>query len=139
MKRNEALPGKYLTKDDFTSPALVAIDQVVAEKIEGEHKTKPVMYIKRLAGADIDDERGIVLNGTNWDVIAAITGEEDSDHWHGKRIVLLNDPTVTYMGKVTGGIRVRAPKADPVPEPVMDETDTPAAMDEPLSDADAAF
>ena len=63
-------------------------------------------------------EKPLVLNSTNGQLIEAILGSDDSDDWIGKTIVLWNDPTVGFAGKITGGIRVRAmktagPKAPP--------------------------
>jgi hypothetical protein len=54
------------------------------------------------------------LNSTNAQIIAQITGSEDTDHWPGHRIVLYNEPSIAFKGKVIGGIRVRAPKAQAV-------------------------
>jgi hypothetical protein len=39
-----------------------------------------------------------------------VFNSEDTDDWTGKKIVLYNDPNVSYAGKIIGGIRVRAPK-----------------------------
>jgi hypothetical protein len=51
-------------------------------------------------------EKQLVLNGTNWDLIATALYEEDSDSWPGKVIELF--PTTTPFGaKVVPCIRVR--------------------------------
>jgi len=62
-------------------------------------------------------EKPLVLNMTNGQLISAITDSGDFDHWIGQKIVLFNDKTVMFAGKMTGGIRVRASKAgQPNPE-----------------------
>ena len=60
-------------------------------------------------------EKPMVLNSTNGQIIAAITGSEESIHWAGHKLVLFDDPTVSFGGKLVGGIRVRAPRI-PVPK-----------------------
>ena len=69
----------------------------------------------------------LVLNSTNAQLCAHFLGSDDTDHWIGKHIVMYTDPTVSFGGKIVGGIRVRAPKpgaalpADPEPEPPFDD------------------
>lgn len=55
-------------------------------------------------------DKPMILNSTNGQIIAKITGSEESDDWDGKQIVLYHDPNVSFGGKLVGGIRVRAPK-----------------------------
>ena len=52
----------------------------------------------------------MVLNSTNGQIIAKITASEDFEGWIGKQIVLNDDQKISFSGKVTGGIRARAPK-----------------------------
>jgi len=52
--------------------------------------------------------KALVVNATNFDTIAGITGEPNSDNWIGHEIELL--ATTTMMaGKETPCVRVRAP------------------------------
>ena len=105
MKRNEALPGKYLAKEDFDPPRVVEIQKVAIEEIEGggSVENKPILYFK-------GSRRGIVLNGTNWDLIVKITGKDDSDDWYGAQIEVYHDPSIRFGPRKVGGIRVRAPQ-----------------------------
>lgn len=63
----------------------------------------------------------MVMNSTNLQLAAQALGSDDTDHWIGKQVVLYNDPSVQFQGKLIGGIRIRAPKKRPgtqaVPEP----------------------
>ena len=61
----------------------------------------------------------MVLNWTNISRIALVTGQEHTDGWTGKMIVLFNDKAVMYKGKLTGGIRVQVPV-----EPTTDVVDS---------------
>lgn len=147
MKRGQALPGKYLSKDDFDPPVLAQIASVSAEMIEGDDgaRQKPVLYIMG-PSRPIDVTRGVILNGTNWDSIVAITGEDDSDNWTGKQIVLYHDPNVMFGRQKIGGIRIRAPKqagpaSAPTAKPVAKPQPKPEPQDEPppLSDDEIPF
>ena len=72
-------------------------------------------------------EKPLVLNSTNGQIIAAITGSQESDGWAGKKIVLYNDPNSSFGGKLTGGIRCRAPKAGSVVADAKQGAPAPAA------------
>jgi len=132
MKKGEALPGKYLSKDDFQQPTLVTIRTVVMELIKsdrGKDEEKPVLYVDNPSNDELDIARGIVLNVGNWDACEEITGQPDSDDWKGSDIVIYVDPNVMFGGKKTGGIRIRAPKTAPAeveePPPPMPPDDVP--------------
>lgn len=136
MKRHEALPSRYLSKEDFPKPALCQIAQVVIEEIESQERGKerrPVLYV-------LGNTKGLILNGTNWDALEVLTGADDSDLWEGHQIVIFTDPTVTMMGKRVGGVRIRAPKAAaPAAAPVAPAAPVAAEEPPPLSDDDVPF
>lgn len=97
---------KFLTKTDVTPPVLGTIrayEQVNVAKDGAPVEEKYVLHFNEL-------EKPLVLNSTNGQIIASITKSEDFDGWIGKTIVLYFDPNVSFGGKLTGGIRVRAPK-----------------------------
>jgi hypothetical protein len=117
MRKGDALPGKYLAKEDFPAPTLVKIDVVTLEMVKsdrGPDERKPVLYFKDSSNDGLDLARGIILNVGNWEACEEITGEDDSDNWANKQIVVYVDPDVTFGGKRVGGIRIRASNA-PVP------------------------
>jgi hypothetical protein len=103
MKRHEALPGKYLAKEDFEPPRVVTITHVRSETIKTDRgeDVKPICYFE-------GGERGFVLNVTNWEEIERITDQPDSDDWKGARIEVYCDPTIKFGRETKGGIRVRA-------------------------------
>lgn len=137
MKITEALPAKYLGKSDFEPAILCKIKTVQIEEVKGAggREDLPVLYMKD-PSSYVDLKRGIILNKGNFKRIIAITGEEDTDDWPGREIVIFNDPDVEFGGEVTGGIRIRAPKQEQSPatmtEPPDEETDSPAAGDGPV-------
>jgi len=104
MNVNELGTSKFLTKHDVDPPVLVTI--VGCEKMNVAMETQAPEEKWTMTFKELD--KPLVLNPTNGQLIAAITGSEESDGWIGKQIMLYNDPTVSFAGKLTGGIRVRA-------------------------------
>lgn len=105
MKQSDAFPSRYMSKDDVKAPLTLHIAHVSMENIgtESEQEMKPIMQFQE------PDAKPMILNNTNWVIIAAIHGPE-SDDWSGKPITLFFDPTVQYMGKLVGGVRCRQAK-----------------------------
>lgn len=97
----------YLQKHDVEPPVLVTIKGDLTQENLAKDGDAPdnkwVIRFKEL-------EKPMVLNSTNGQLIAMATGSDNSEDWNGKQIVLYNDPNVSFQGKLTGGIRVRAPK-----------------------------
>lgn len=60
----------------------------------------------------------MVLNSTNGQLIAQILKSDETDLWKGQKVVLYDDPSVSFGGKLTGGIRVRAPRGQAAAKPV---------------------
>ena len=116
---NDLKQSKFLTKHEVNPPVLVTIggyEQFNVAVQGAEPEMKWALKFHEL-------EKPMVLNSTNGQLIAKMTGSEDFDGWIGKQIVLYDDPTINFGGKVTGGIRVRAPKikagAAPAAKPVV--------------------
>lgn len=115
MNINSAFPSEYLKAADLQNKRLaVTIDSVEIQKI-GEDQ-RPVV---RFVGKD----KGLVLNKTNANMIIEITGSEETEDWHGHRIVLYV-AKVDYQGKRVPAIRVDyMPNGKPAPEPVVEDVD----------------
>jgi hypothetical protein len=111
-KRDEVFPSKYLKASNLNGkPIEVVLERAVQETLktpDGKEQTKTVLYFK---GA----KKGLPLNLTNWDAVAAATGEDDTDRWPGHRIELY--PTTTTMqGKTVDCIRIRPPAQRELPK-----------------------
>ena len=128
-KTSEMRESKFLKQSDVGKAVLWTIHgcervNVAKEGAEPEYKWALNFH---------ESDKPLVLNSTNIQLCERIFGSDDTDHWNGKKVVLYVDPTVSYGGKVVGGIRVRAPKAgvvavpppvaQPQPEPVQELTD----------------
>jgi hypothetical protein len=98
MKRDDVFPSKYYRGGDFEQPKVLVIESIRLESLKqpnGETTTKPVAYFK---GA----KKSLVLNRTNWDVIADIVGRDDTDTWPGTRVELYS---VTQEVRRNAGLR----------------------------------
>jgi len=128
----ELKESKFLRKEDCGAGILVTIKTITQENVAKDgapEELKWCLHFKEV-------EKPMVLNSTNGQIIAGITGSEDSDTgWAGTKIVLYHDPNVSFGGKLIGGIRVRAPRKTPVPvpgkKPVAMPAPKPAAQPAP--------
>src|SRR6516225_7472933 len=124
VTKNEAFPSRFFKAADITEEGLpLKIAKVEQEKVGPDQELKWVLYFK-------GHDKQLVLNGTNWDLIAAALREENSDNWVGKIIELF--PTQTQFGsKMVDCIRVRrfrtpaaqaAPTRPPKAAPTTDDS-----------------
>lgn len=106
MKRSEAFPSRYVSKDEVETPVtwtITGVGKVEMDDDNGEKKSPPVMTFSD-AGS-----KPLILNNTNWMVLEDLYGE-DSDKWIGKTIELYKEPNVMFGNKRVGGVRVRKPQ-----------------------------
>lgn len=117
MKANDVFPSSYLKAEDLgTSSPTVTIFGVKLEKLGDDEK--PVIYFQ-------GKEKGLVLNRTNWNMLAEITGQDDSDNWNGKKVKLYV-ARVDYQGKRVPAIRIDYPPkgSQPTPPPPVEADDS---------------
>lgn len=105
---NDLKTSKFLKREDVGEGALVTISGLTKENVAKEGAEPEYKWTLHLQEFD----KPLVLNSTNGQIIAKITGFEDDieEKWVGAKIVLYDDPNVSFGGKLVGGIRVRAPK-----------------------------
>lgn len=133
MKTSDMRESKFLKQSDVGQGALMTVTgvnphNVAKEGAEAEHK-----WCLEFS----ESEKPLVLNSINIQLCERIFGSDETDEWVGKRIVLYVDPTVSYGGKVTGGIRVRAPKQANQTKPAPKQTLPPA--DPEMDDSSIPF
>ena len=97
---------KFLKRTDVGSGALVTIRNLTQENVAKEGADPDMKWAIHFDEMD----KPLILNSTNAQLIAQILKEEETDGWVGQRIVLFDDPSVSFGGKLVGGIRCRAPK-----------------------------
>jgi len=129
-KTSEMRESKFLKQGDVGRGALGTVEKCLQMNVAKEGADPELKWC--LTFQEID--KPLVLNQTNIQLCERIFGSDDTDFWHGKRIVLYADPNITFQGKLVGGIRVRAPKPSavappPPPSPVatgdIDDSDIP--------------
>ena len=104
---------KYLTKDDVGEDGLVLTIKgfrMETLKNDDSEEEKIVLYF-------VEDCKPMVINRTNAQLIGVATGAKTAGDARGKQVVIYNDVTVSFGGKITGGLRIKkltgAPKAAP--------------------------
>lgn len=118
---NTMKSSKFLKRDDVGRGTLVTMSIVREENVAKEGAPEELKWCAHFE----ELEKPMVLNWTNLQLIARIAKDDDSDNWPGTKIVLYDDPNVSFGTKIVGGIRVRAPKVGAVPtaSPKLEEPD----------------
>lgn len=113
MNIDDLKKSNFLKRSDVNPAVLVTI--AGAESINVAKDGAPEEMRRCLRFQEL--EKPMVMNSTNGEIIARITGSRDDDNWAGHKIVLYDDPNISFQGKLTGGIRARAPKMAAAPKP----------------------
>ena len=136
MNINKMKDSNYLSKGDVEPPITLTISKCEKKDVSLESEPEEMKWVISFE----QDYKPMILNWTNINLIAASTGEEDSDNWSGKDIALYNDKAIMFMGKVTGGIRVNvgqpaSPAPTQMPTPSQ-QADYNQASEPSVGDAD---
>lgn len=130
----EMSESRFLKRADVGAGKLVTITG--CEKQNVAKKDEKAEYKWTLSFEEL--EKPLVLNKTNSELIAMISGERNSDNWSGVRVVLYDDPTISFGGKLVGGIRVRAPKGAAAQRPPTSKPPV-AELEEEPGDSEIPF
>ncbi len=118
MRIGEMKESKYLKKEDVGAGKLVTISGMEQQNVAMEDQPPEMKWIIHFK----EFQKGMVLNWTNIQLIAKAVGDEETDAWAGKQIVIYEDENVSFGGKLVGGIRCRAAKLRPRPGEALDES-----------------
>jgi len=132
MRSGDVFPSKYLKAEELDEDVQVTISRVVLEELEqkdGKKQEKPVCYFE-------EGPKGLILNKTNWALIAKQHGDE-SDDWTGKKITLTT-VDVDAFGDVVSAIRVKPPKKQSSGS-AFPKADSPEPANEKKPDLATAF
>ncbi len=143
MHISQLKQSRFLTRADVGAGALATIEQIFQDNVAKEGAPEELRWCIKFS----EIEKPMVLNSTNGQIIAGICKSEDTDHWAGHKVVLYDDPNVSFGGKLVGGIRVRAPRnqapkpaqAAPKPVPAPVRQPEPAMPTEPEPSDDIPF
>lgn len=104
MKSSDVFPSKYLKSEELDGDLSLTIREVIMETLASREKgeeSKPVCYFDEI-------EKGLILNKTNWSLIAKQHGDESND-WAGKAVTL-TVIDVDAFGDVVSAIRIKPPR-----------------------------
>lgn len=110
-KVSEMKNSKFLKKEDVgedgTLVTITGVEQINVAMEGKEAEMKWCMSVREFP-------KPMVLNATNAQLCEKFLGSDDTDDWVGKKVILYDDPTVSFGGELVGGIRVRrAPTGKP--------------------------
>lgn len=94
---------KYLAKSDVGEDGLIlTIKGFRMETLKSDEgdEDKMVMHF-------MENVKPMVLNRTNAQLVGVATGCKTAGEAKGKQVVVFNDPTVGFGGKITGGLRIK--------------------------------
>lgn len=115
---------KYLAKGDVGEDGLIlTIRGFKMESVKSDEgdEDKVVMYFA-------EDVKPMIVNRTNSQLIGVATGAKNAGDARGKQIVVYNDPTVGFGGKITGGLRIKKVAGAPKPAPARAEFEDKVAF-----------
>jgi hypothetical protein len=105
----ERKSSRFLTKELVGKGMLVTIKGWHEDEVGNPPEQKDILDFA-------ETDKGLVLNDTKKDTVAAVTGIIEMNDWAGKQIVLFHDVTIRFGNKI-GGIGIRAPRFAPAPTP----------------------
>lgn len=132
MKSTDVFPSRYLKAEELDEDLTLTMERVELETMKtqkGEEQDKPVLYFAEV-------EKGLVLNKTNWGLIAKQHGDE-SDNWPGKQITL-TVVDVDSFGDVVSAIRIK-PQRKVSANPIRATATQPHANGNHVPDPATAF
>lgn len=114
MTFDELVPtqSNYLAKTDVGDNGLVlTIKGFRNETVKGDDgdEQKIVMYFQE------PDVKPMILNRTNSQLVGVVTGASKAGEAIGKKVLVYNDKTIAFGGRITGGLRIKSAKDDGVP------------------------
>lgn len=137
----DMIQSKYLKQEDLEEDEerVLTIKAVKLEDMPGDQgEQRYCLYFK-------EEAKGMVLNVTNIRIIERRYGG-DTDEWVGNKIKLYVDPSVSFGGKIVGGLRIRVPKSGPVPQkappvakPIATEPQEDVQAEDDFDDGDLPF
>lgn len=107
---------KYIQQSDVTNSPhgglLVTIKEVTEENMASDSQAERMKYVIHFE----ENYKPWAPGNETLAIIHQIAGTGNVDDWPGTKLVLVIDPSVSYQGKITGGIRCRVPKNQAEPE-----------------------
>lgn len=118
-KISQMVDSKYLKQHDAEDDTIVTVAKVGQANIAKDGEPQDIKWMIRFKEFD----KPMVLNRTNISLLGNFLGD-DTDDWIGKQVIMYNDESIQFQGKVTGGLRFKRLKAKAKnPFPTMEDLD----------------
>jgi hypothetical protein len=129
-------PSTYLKKEDIPVPTNVQIAEIKQEQIGqgADQELKPVLFFH-------GHDKGMVLNSINSQILVSLFGD-NIESMIGQQVQLWVDSTVSFGGRLVGGLRLRAPQPTPaevLPASNIGNVPTHVAPQQPAQTASQGF
>ena len=111
----QMIESKYIKKEDVTPDKLYTIAEF--KRINIAQETEPPDY--KWALQFEEEAKPLLLNSTNIQLLKLALNVSGPAEAIGRKIVAFNDPSVSFGGKLTGGVRLRAARTRPPAAPVV--------------------
>ena len=112
------LTGQFLKQSDFDTDPAITFRIARVEKMHFEAKNGRPAEDKWVVHFDTD--RCLGLNKTNLSLLAKWFGKKPSA-WTGKPVTVYKDESISFGGRLVGGLRVRKPQPADTPAFVVDD------------------
>jgi hypothetical protein len=111
--------GKYLKRESVSAEGEIhTVIKCAEEEInsaDGGSESKWILYLS--------DLKPLIMNATNIRRAVAAFGTAEVNDWGGKPLIVYDDDSVEFGGKVVGGVRLRAvPAKAKAKKPADDDT-----------------
>jgi hypothetical protein len=99
------IESKYLKKEDVGEEGTI-VTIASFERVNVAMENEPPEYKWTMRFEEFD--KPMVLNSTNINLCEQIFDSDNTDDWQGKKIIVYNEPNISFGNKLVGGIRIRA-------------------------------
>src|SRR4030067_583564 len=123
MKLSQMFPRRYATGEDLQGqPVTLTITKVAREKM---HLQPNASEVERWVIYFKEAQKGVILSRTLAYQVGEAVGDEETDHWVGKRVTLYPQ-TMMVAGKRVTAIRARSddPGKDQSPGNIAEEDES---------------
>jgi len=100
---SEMIQSNYLKKEDIEDDTIVTIVGVKKANIAREDQEADYKWLIKFK----EFEKPMVLNSTNIQLCAKACDSDNTDDWKGAQIVIYVDDSVSFGGKLVGGLRIK--------------------------------
>jgi hypothetical protein len=118
-KISQMVESKYLKQADVEDDTVVTVTKVGQANNGKDDGPVDIKWLIRFKEFD----KPMVLNRTNISLLGTFLGD-DTDDWIGKQVIVYNDESIQFQGKITGGLRFKRFKGKAKPAaPTMEDED----------------